>query len=421
MKKSRSKLLIPLLIITLMVGMSIFPACQTNTASSTAVLTPVDKVTEAELKELVGGNNNFAFDLYQKLSDSLEGNFVYSPYSISTALAMTYAGARGTTAEQMAGVLHFSLSDASLPTAFRDLAKDMEARDDAEAKVQLDIANALWGQKGESFLSQYLKLIADYYGGGFDSLDFRNTRDACAKINDWFSDNTNNHINDLLKPSDLTAAVLVITNALYFKGEWASIFRDDTKNDVFYLLDGTTVQVPMMKHDVFNFEYTDDENYQAITLQYTKFARNDNGFSMTIIMPDAGQFNTFERSLSSQKLNAILGGMNPAGVILSMPRFKFDSSYTLNQILQELGMVDAFNDADFSGINGARDLFISHVGHGATISVDEKGTEAAAGTAVVMTKAGGIQMVVNRPFIFLIRDNKTGTILFIGRVLNPGA
>jgi serpin B len=411
-------------LIALIFVLMTLPGCQGAEISSAhnstkpVMITPVAFVTKDDIGKLVSGNNEFALDLYARFAGSEQSNFVFSPYSISTALAITYDGARGETASQMADALHFSLSESALPTAFRDLQKDMEQRDEKEDKVQLDIANALWGQKGEHFLSEYIKLINDYYDGGFGELNFSEPEVACKEINDWFSDNTNNNINDLLHPDDVAAAVLVITNALYFKGTWASVFDGNTAEDAFYLLDGTKVTVPMMKHGVFPFEYVKGDDYQAFTMQYDKIY-NEDGYSMTIILPDEGQFNSFDRSLDAKKLDTILGSMQTITLSLNMPKFDIDSSYVLNQTLQEMGMTNAFGNADFSGIDGTHELFITHVGHGASISIDENGTEASAGTAVVVAKAVSDKVVVNRPFIFLIRDNKTGTILFLGRVLNP--
>lgn len=370
-------------------------------------------ISANDITSQVNGSNIFVFSLYQKIKDS-NSNIFYSPYSISSAMAMTYAGARGDTAKQMAEALHFELPDNILHTAMYSLQQDLEKRNNNQTS-QLSIANALWGQKGKHFLPEYVNQINSYYNGGFKTLDFiKATEQSRKEINQWVSDKTNNRINELLKQGSVdTGTVLVITNAVYFKAPWKFIFGSTT-DESFYTLDGKNIIVPMMKHDVMRFKYFNGGNYQAIDLPY-----RDCDLSMLIILPDDGQYTDFEKSLDNNQLDTIIGSLKDTLVVLRMPKFKFEANYLLNENLKALGMINAFGNADFSGMTDTPGLFIDKVLHSTFISFDEKGTEAAAGVGAIVASAGATNLVINRPFIFLIRDTKTGTILFIGRVLNP--
>jgi serpin B len=376
---------------------------------------------------LVEGNSAFAFDLYQALKVK-DGNLFYSPYSISLALAMTYAGARGETAEQMAETLQFMLDQDSLHPAFNWLDAELAGRGEgAQGKdgegFRLNIVNAIWGQKDYSFLPSFLDVLAENYGAGLRILDFINeTEKSRVTINDWVSDQTEGRIKDLIPQGAIDALTrLVLTNAIYFNAAWAYPFDEKaTVNGPFYLLDGGQVSVPMMKQTE-SFGYTDGEGYQAVELTY-----DGDELSMVILLPEDGQFQAFEDQLQSQEVGDIISSLQPAQVALTMPKFEFDSEFSLKDTLTEMGMPVAFSgEADFSGMTGNLGLAISDVLHKAFVSVDEAGTEAAAATAVIVgeTAAPGqqVEVTVDRPFIFLIRDIETGAILFLGRVLNPGA
>jgi serpin B len=381
---------------------------------------------EADLVELVAGNSAFAFDLYQAVRES-EGNLFYSPYSISQALAMTYAGARGETKQQMADTLSFTLSDDRLHPAFNALDLDIAHRGEgaearAEERFQLNIANALWGQQGFAFLSEFLDVLAQNYGAGLRILDFVTApEESRVTINDWVSDQTAGKIPDLIPQGiidDLTR--LVLTNAIYFNAGWLFPFEpQDTQDGPFHLLDGGEVTVPMMKQGQ-ELSYAEGEGYQAVSLPYGM-----SGLSMVLLVPPAGQFGAFESSLSAERVDAIVKGLGRWSVTLSMPKFDFESSFDLGETLATMGMPDAFTElADFSGMTGSRDLLIQAVVHKAFVSVDEEGTEAAAATAVVMGPTSvpeHVDLTIDRPFIFLIRDYETGTVLFVGRVVNPTA
>jgi serpin B len=383
-------------------------------------------VAEPDLAELVTGNSAFAFDLYQAVREN-QGNLLYSPYSISLALAMTYSGARGETKQQMADTLSFTLPDDRLHPAFNAL--DLELADRGEDprggegfRFQLNIANAIWGQEGYAFLPEFLDVLAENYGAGLRLLDFVSApEESRLAINDWVSDQTEGKIPDLM-PQDVIDELtrLVLTNAIYFNAGWAFPFEpQDTEDGPFHLLDGGELTVPMMKQS-HEFAYAEGEGYQAVSLPY-----GVSGVSMVLLVPPAGQFEAFESSLNAERVDAILKGLGRWSVTLSMPKFDFESSFDLGETLATMGMPDAFSElADFSGMTGSPELFISAVVHKAFISVDEEGTEAAAATAAV----GGayslpphVDLTVDRPFVFLIRDYETGAILFVGRVVDPAA
>ena len=383
-------------------------------------------VSAADVALLVEGNSAFAFELYQALKGK-EGNLFYSPHSISLALAMTYAGARGETAQQMADTLHFILEQ-ELHPAFNWLDAELARRGEgAEGKdgegFRLNIVNAIWGQKDYEFLPDFLDVLAENYGAGLRILDFiTETEKSRLTINDWVSDQTEGRIEDLIPPGAIGALTrLVLTNAIYFNAAWEYPFDEDmTADGPFYLLDGGQVIVPMMKQTE-SFGYTEGEGYQAVELLY------DGGeLSMVILLPEAGNFETFEEGLQAQQACDIISGLQPTEVALTMPQFEFDSEFSLKDTLAGMGMPIAFSGgADFSGMTGNRDLSISDVVHKAFVAVDEAGTEAAAATAVIMELTAvpepPVEVTIDCPFIFLIRDIDTGAILFVGRVANPGA
>jgi len=381
-------------------------------------------VATSDLGDLVGGNSAFAFDLYQYLSGK-EGNLFYSPYSISLALAMTYAGARGETERQMADTLHFTLSQDQLHNAFNGLDLELASRGEgAQGKdgegFRLNIVNAIWGQRDYKFLGEFLDVLAENYGAGLRLLDFINApEEARVTINDWVSDQTEGRIEDLIPQGVIDALTrLVLTNAIYFNAAWLSPFDEDATGDGrFYLLDGSNVTVPMMRQTE-SFGYAEGEGYQAVELLY-----DGSELSMVILLPERGHFEEFEASLDADQVDSILGDLGYKAVDVSLPKFEFESEFSLVDTLAAMGMPIAFSGvADFSGMTGSRDLYIAEILHKAFVSVDEAGTEAAAATAVVMTETAieePVEVTADRPFVFLIRDTETGTVLFVGRVTNP--
>jgi serpin B len=384
-------------------------------------------VSEAGLALLIEGNSAFAFELYQALREQ-DGNLFYSPHSISVALAMTYAGARGETAQQMADTLNFILEQERLHPTFNWLDAELASRGEgAQGKddegFRLNIVNAIWGQKDYEFLSDFLDVLAENYGAGLRIMDFINEAEKSRlTINDWVSDQTEGRIEDLIPQGAIDALTrLVLTNAIYFNAAWEDPFDENmTADGPFYLLDGGQVIVPMMKQTE-SFGYTEGEGYQAVELQY-----DGNELSMVILLPEAGQFQAFKEGLQAQQVCDIVSSLQSTGVALTMPKFEFDSEFSLTDTLAGMGMPIAFSgDADFSGMTGTLALYISEVIHKAFVSVDEAGTEAAAATAVIMPESGPpelpVEVTIDHPFIFLIRDIETGAILFVGRVMDPGA
>lgn len=381
-------------------------------------------VAEADLAELVAGNSAFAFELYQAIRKE-GGNLFYSPYSTSLALAMTYAGARGETEREMARTLHYTVPEGRLHSAFNALDLELASRGEGareqEGGFKLNIANSIWGQTGYSFLAEFLDVLAENYGAGLRVLDFVGAPDdSRITINDWVSEETEDKIEDLLPPGSITpATVLVLTNAIYFNAAWAYPFQEElTKDGVFYLLDGGQVTVPMMEETKY-LGYAQGEGYQAVELWY-----EGGELSMVVLLPDAGRFEDFTSRLDAESVAAIIEGISPQEIHLTMPRFTYESWFSLKKTLAAMGMPSAFGAADFSGMDGTRSLFIDDVLHKAFISVDEAGTEAAAATAVVVARAAPAppkDVAVDRPFVFIIRDIETDAILFLGHVLNPSA
>ena len=377
------------------------------------------------LKALIDGNSAFAFALYQVLR-SQDGNLFLSPYSISVALAMTSAGASGNTAREMAGTLRFTLPQAELHPAFNAYSLDLEARADAVTEgtpFELSIANSLWGQQGFPFRTEFLDMLAENYSAGMRLVDFIQAPEAARRaINDWVSDETRDKIKDLIPEGAIdTLTRLVLANAIYFKAAWRNAFDSSgTTPAPFHRLDGSVVDVPMM-HERESLGYAASEDVQALELPY------ENGnMSMVILLPDEGKFERFEGTLSLAGVQGMLEDMTYRPVILGLPKFSYESSFSLSDALRTLGMADAFDPekADFSGMDGRRDLYITDVIHKAFIDVDEEGTEAAAATAVIVGTTSApadepVTVTIDRPFVYLIRDNQTGAILFLGRVLDP--
>jgi serpin B len=424
---------IVVIVLALVLLLPVIASIQTAQPAAAEVLeSDKERITSPDVSTsdqalLVEGNSAFAFELYQALKEQ-EGNLFYSPYSISLALAMTYAGARGETAQQMADTLQFLLEQERLHPAFNWLDAELATRGEgAQGKdgegFRLNIVNAIWGQNDYEFLPAFLDVLAENYGAGLRILDFiTEAEKSRVTINDWVSDQTEGRIEDLIPPGAIDEWTrLVLTNAIYFNAAWAYPFNEKmTADGPFYLLDGGQVTVPMMKQTE-SFGYTEGEGYQAVELLY------DGGeLSMVILLPEAGNFEAFEEGLQAQQVSNIISGLQPTEVALTMPKFEFDSEFSLKDILAGMGMPVAFTeDADFSGMTGNPELFISDVVHKAFVAVDEAGTEAAAATAVIMKLTAvpppPMEVTLDRPFIFLIRDIDTGAILFVGRVLNPSA
>ena len=370
--------------------------------------------------EIAGSNNAFAFDLYGQIASN-PGNLFLSPYSISSALAMAFAGAKGNTESQMAKVMRYDLPQEVLHRAFGQI---NEVLNKPSEEYRLSVANALWSQVGLDFVKKYLETVQAGYGPGLKLVDFAGkTEQARLTINKWVEERTENKIKELIKPDVLDPLTrLVITNAIYFKGQWEQQFKKElTKDADFTLISKQKVKSPFMNQQG-SFGYAEEDGLQALELPY---AGGD--LSMLIFLPEsASDYSRFEKKLDLAMFSGIIGKMRKEAVNVSMPKFRFEAELGLGGTLQRMGMTDAFSEylADFSGISDTF-LYITAVIHKAFIEVNEEGSEAAAATAVVMgTKSIGpqpIQFIADRPFFFAIRDLRTGSILFMGRIQDPRA
>jgi serpin B len=389
-----------------------------------------------DASKLVAGNTAFALDLYAAERQTADGNLIVSPYSISQALAMTYAGAGGATATQMAQTLSFTLQQPALHEAFHALNADLVARGNAKADPAqnqtargLRIANALWGEQTYPFSPSYSAEIEQFYGAGLQKTDFVNAPEqARGQINDWVAKQTEDRIQNIVPENAIKPDTrLVLANAIWFSCAWQNPFNPTaTQDGPFTLPDGSAATVPFMFQQAY-LPYARGDGFQAIEFP---FAGSD--FAFTVILPDQGRFDAFERGLTTVKLSAALGQLSSTEVRVYLPKFKFDFGASLAQTLQAMGITDAFDPsrADFSGmVQGTppEPLYIGDVLHKAFISVDEKGAEAAAATVVEMAAGAAPnpttppEVRIDRPFIFAIRDTQSGTILFLGRVTNPKA
>ena len=382
------------------------------------------QVSGGDLVLLVDGNADFALDLYAGLSDE-EGNIFFSPHSISVALAMTLAGAEGDTEAEMASALSFDLPEPALHAAFNALDLELDSRaagTDESDGFQLNVVNAIWGQEGFPFEQPFLDLLAVHYDAGLRLMDFVGQPDASRlEINDWVADQTEDRIEDLLPPGVITTLTrLVLTNAIYFNAAWETPFEEEeTAAGSFELLDGGSVTVPMMHNGMIPGVHGSGDGWELAELLY-----DDVPMSMVLLVPDEGRFDEIEAGFDAGFLAAALADSTGKDLDLTMPSFEFDHDIDLVPELQELGMLDAFDSsaADFSGICLTANLYITAVLHKAFVSVNEAGTEAAAATAVVVGDTGVPEtatLVVDRPFLFVIRDMPTGALLFVGRVVDP--
>jgi len=371
-----------------------------------------------DVEAVVRGNTEFALDLYQQLR-TVEGNLFFSPYSISVALAMTLAGARGDTETQMAQTLHLELDQARLHPALASL----EARLDGVQQgghIQLRVANALWPQEGYPFLESFLALVKRYYGVSITSLDYGKEGLARETINNWAEEKTEGKVKDLIARGILGGqTLLVLTNAIYFKGDWANQFDEDLTRDApFWTTPDAKIEVSMMAQQ-HRYGYWENDSLQVLELPYA-----GEEVSMIVLLPRRRDgFEELEGALSVETLNEWTGDLEKQKVEVFLPRFRLEYETELGKTLQSMGMRDAFGDrANFAGMDGTDSLYIFQVIHKAFVDVNEQGSEAAAATAVVMRlKSLSLAPVflADHPFVFAIRENSTGSILFLGRVVSP--
>jgi serpin B len=382
-------------------------------------------VSSAKVQELAASNREFAFALYAEISDGTDNLFV-SPHSISVALAMAYAGAESSSETEIANALHFDLPEPQLHPAFNQLDLDLADRSELPANQSgdgftLNIVNAMFGQTGYPFLDPFLDTLAVNYGAGMYQLDFEAEADRSRMlINDWVEDQTNNRIQDLLPAGTIDALTrLVLVNAIDFKASWLHPFDEqDTTTETFSLLDESTVSVPTM-HGVLETTYGAGDGYAAVELPYI-----GGKLAMTVIVPEQGRFEEIEDGMNRDFFDAAIDDMHRYEVTLSLPKYSFSSNLNLVSPLESLGMVAPFSaeQADFTGMSNSGDLYISAIQHQAFVDVSEQGTEAAAATAAVISATSApqqVELAVDRPFLFAIRDLPTGEVLFMGRVTDP--
>jgi serpin B len=389
---------------------------------ASAVLAAQPPSTKSHQAALVQGNNAFAVDLYGQLRQQ-PGNLFFSPASISTAFAMAYAGAHGQTATEMAAVLHFKLPPDQLHPAMGALLASFNSK---HSGYELHVADALWAENGESFLPAFLSVTKADYAAGFHPVDFKTAPDAVrTTINQWVEQQTANKITNLLGPGSVNADTrMVLTNAIYFKGDWAAPFNPKyTESEDFHLSATKTVKAPLMFR-IGDYNYFAGDTFQALELPY-----QTGELSMIVFLP--GKYDglpALEKSFTAANAQKWLAQLQTTDKIhVSFPKFKMTDQFGLNEALTALGMKQAFekSTADFSGMTGGRDLWISAAVHKAYISVDEKGTEATGATGIMMgatamrNEPPPLTFTADHPFLFLIRDNKSGGILFLGRVTDP--
>lgn len=416
-----------------------------DATSEEAPMTEIDRDT---VDRLVEAGNAFAFDLYGALAEPVDSggeNLFFSPYSVSAALAMTRAGARGATAEEMTRALHLDADAAELRgerlhAAAEGLRDRIEPQSgsggagDEDSPLTLRVANALWGQEGVAFAGDFRTLLAERYGARLERVDFVGAaEEARQTINRWVEGATEGKIRNLVQPGAVDSLTrLVLTNAVYFQGSWKHPFdADRTTEQPFHRLEGDPVQVPLMAQTE-SFPYAARGSYAAVELPYGGSSSSE--AAMLVVVPDRGAFARVEGSFDAAELEALTGALSTTRVELGLPRFEIASAAALSEPLKALGMGLAFSDrADFSGMvdpekepEVARELHLDQVLHEAWVRVDEEGTEAAAATGAMMAVTSmpvgePVRLIVDRPFLVFLRHRPTGAILFAGRVLDPTA
>lgn len=398
------------------------------TSSPTPPKTDTIGATQEGVESVVKANNQFTLDFYANIKDKEVGkNIFFSSYSISTALTMAYEGARNATADEIQSVFHFPKDDSVRRSSVAAVYNQLTKKD---AKYKLHIANALWAQEDYQLLNEFTETVENFYGGKATAVDFAGaTEEARKMINDWVEDKTNDKIKNLFPQDSLNPLTrLVLTNAIYFKGDWVKQFeKSETRDEEFRVEQDQKVQVPMMRRtdDGSEFNYTETDKIQILEMFY-----DGEELSMMVLLPRNDDLKSLENSLTVENLNQWRNQLEQQRVNVYMPKFTFDSKYFLNENLKQMGMPSAFTlpsqlgGADFSGISGKKDLYIQLVVHQAFVDVNEEGTEAAAATGVSLGEKESFASIVpvfraDHPFIFLIQERETGNILFMGTVVNP--
>lgn len=375
-------------------------------------------VSSAAIATQVAGNTAFATDLYSQFA-SADGNLFFSPFSISTALAMTYAGARGDTEQQMATALHFEAPLSDIHSVFNALDLALQHPSDSPDSYRFDITNAVFGQTGYPFNDVFVDTLGENYDTDVSLLDFAANPDGARnEINAWIADMTEARIPELFAPGSITSdSRLVLTNAVYFKAPWQHLLDPERTRPGSFFTPTGEIEVPMMRgRPRGELSFAEGDGYEAFSLPY------EGGISdFVLILPD--DLDAFEATLDQTTLDGILSALQPQDRVIFMPTFEFRFQAELNDSLIALGMVDAFTErADFSGMTDAQSLALRRVVHEAFIIVNESGTEATASTGAVLEPVSDPgRTIVDRPFVFLIRDIATNSVLFLGRVVDPSA
>ncbi len=395
-------------------------------SQSSGALEPKSTSNCDELKLVVRECNQFAIELYTRLSADKATNVFFCPESISSALAMTYGGANNQTRQQMAEVLHFTLPPAKLHSVFEQLRLSAQTRTEQRG-VEFKVANRLWGQSGNHFLPAFLQMTREHYGAELAQVDFAcETQAARQSINAWVNKQTDNRIQELLAPETLSSATrLTLTNAVFFKGQWTHEFAKlATKNLSFQILSGNSVSVPMMFQES-ELRYASIDDLQIVELPYGQ----DSQISMLIVLPRKSDgVIALSKQLTSKTVEHWCDAIKSQMVRLYLPRFKVSSDFQLKAVLESMGMTLPFDAerADFSGLSCDEQLCLDSVIHQASVEVNEQGTVATAATAVIaMTKTIGelkeapVVFCADHPFMLVIRDNRTESILFMGQISVP--
>lgn len=376
--------------------------------------------TAESVNTLVDSLNDFSINFYQQIIINENDNIFFSPYSIFVALSMAYEGARGNTAIEMQNVLNILQNDSANLGSFGKIYNLLNQNQDG---YMISTANAFWANQDYRFLPEYLSLLDNFYMAETNELNFAKNVEAAETINNWIEKQTQDKIKDMITPDMLSELTkLVLTNAIYFKGLWANPFNpDNTYQTDFVLASGDTVNVNMMKSNNNNsiFNYTETDDLQILELQYS-----GNNLSMIIVLPKENNISAAELAINASNLISWRNDFYEQEINVEIPKFKFEKKYKLNELLQEMGIIDAFSpgSADFSGMDGTNNLFISKALHQSYIDVNEEGTEAAAATTIIVELTSipeQKEFKADHPFVFLIQHKVTGALLFMGKVMNP--
>lgn len=365
--------------------------------------------------ETVNASNRFALDLYKQVNS---GNLIFSPYSISTALSMLYEGAGGTTAEEIQEVFHYNVNTTQRLEENNQLRESLNN----DRGIELNTANGLWVQTDYPILDEYHNRLTGFYGAEARQLNLAGEPEASQLIiNDWVENKTQGKIEDLFpKDSFSEDTRLVLTNAVYFKGQWLYQFKQhETEQRPFYVTPNNTIQVDTMHLSNKKFNYVKNDEAQVIELPY-----RNSSLSMIVILPCNQTLTEMESNITMEKMESWINSMGKQYVVIYLPKYGYETKYEMVQILSDMGMPTVFDpgSAKLTGINPDGGLFVSKVIHQAFIEVDEEGTEAAAATGVVAELSalfGGEKFRADHPFMYLIMDKDTGAILFMGRVVDP--